>query len=311
MQRRAKIMNEIKRRFKELFSKNCYTRIDATHILDLYIGLDENAQCTLKYRGHFNKKLIKGSAAISIRQGQEKDYCYLLISLNNTDMLDTFCALCSDIVESTRHCENNESGYNTIIDRLYSWKKLFSSKKSKLQESTIMGLIGEMLFLRDYLFDVYGQHESLISWSGQELTHKDFSMDNIWYEVKAIHTGRMSVTINSLEQLQSNNNGELVIISLEKMSEAYNGICVSKIATSILNNLKFDEDKDIFLNQLSTQGYQFDSEDDNFVYECTNISRYKVDGTFPKLIRNAINDAIIKAQYDIDINQIRNFLIIE
>lgn len=309
MLQKTKIMNDIKARFREFFSKNHYTRIDPNHILDLYIGLNGNGQCTLEYRGHFTKKILKESSSIDIAQGSEENYNFLLLSLKDPEMFDTFCALCADIVESTRICDNNDSGYNVIIDRLYSWKKLFSSKKERLQESTIMGIIGELLFLHSYLFPTYGQHEALAAWSGQELTHKDFSMDHVWYEVKAIHTGKQQVRISSLDQLQSNNDGELIIVSLERMSEAYDGIFLSKIATRILNEITYDFDKDMFLNQLYHQGYQFSSDDDRYVYDCTSINRYKVSYNFPKLIRNEINEAIVQAQYDIDINEILKYQI--
>ncbi len=67
---------------------------------------------------------------------------------------------------------------------------MFSAPKKMLSESEIMGLMGELLFLRDFLFEKYGKGEALKSWSGQELTHKDFSYNNKWYEVKAIHSGK-------------------------------------------------------------------------------------------------------------------------
>ena len=302
-------MIDIKKKFKEFLSNDHYIRIDPEHVLDLYIGINGNGQCTLEYRGKFSRKAIRGSASIIITQGSEKDYNYLLISLKDSEMIDTFCALCNDIVESTRRCESNEVGYTVIIERLYSWKKLFSSAKDQLQESAVMGLVGELYFLQTYMFKTYGQHDALASWTGQELTHKDFSLDNIWYEIKTIHVGKSSVKISSLEQLQSNNDGELVVIELERMSEAYDGIYLSKLATQILSSISSDSDKDIFLNQLCNQGYRFESENDRFVYDIKATSRYRVDSNFPKLVRNEIIEAIVQAQYDIAINEITPYLI--
>ena len=51
---------------------------------------------------------------------------------------------------------------------------MFQGKPNKLQEQDIMGLIGELLFLRDYMIPTYGEDIALLSWSGSELTHKDF-----------------------------------------------------------------------------------------------------------------------------------------
>ena len=226
-------------------------------------------------------------------------------------MFDTFCALLEDIIETTRSCPDNPSGYQVVINRLYSWKKMFSSKKKKLDESAIMGLIGELTFLDNYMFSKYGKTKALEAWSGQELTHKDFSLENTWYEVKSIHSGKDSVKISSLEQLQSNNFGELVVIPLERMSPAFNGVTLSKLANKIMKELDSDEDLDKFISKLSEQGFDFDSETDDYVYQVLSVDRYAVNSSFPKIIRLEIPTAIVHAQYDISITSILPFLINE
>lgn len=304
-------MNNLKNRFKEFFKNGYFTRIDDVHVLDLYLGLNEKGQYTLEYRGNFNIKEVKGSSAIGVSQGTTSSYSYLLIFLKDTDMFDTFCALLDDIIETTRSCPDNPSGYQVVINRLYSWKKMFSSKKKKLDESAIMGLIGELTFLDNYMFSKYGKTKALEAWSGQELTHKDFSLENTWYEVKSIHSGKDSVKISSLEQLQSNNFGELVVIPLERMSPAFNGVTLSKLANKIMKELDSDEDLDKFISKLSEQGFDFDSETDDYVYQVLSVDRYAVNSSFPKIIRLEIPTAIVHAQYDISITSILPFLINE
>lgn len=304
-------MNNIKKRFRELFKNGYFSRVDDNHILDLYLGLNEKGQYTLEYRGSFMIKEVKGSSVIGVSQGATSKYSYLLIFLKDTEMFDTFCALIFDIIETTRKCPDNASGYLVIINRLYSWKKMFSSKKKKMDESSIMGLIGELYFLDEYMFPKYGKSNSLNAWSGQELTHKDFSLDNIWYEVKSIHSGKDTVKISSLEQLQSNNDGELAIISLEKMSPAYNGLTLSKLANKIMKEFDSDEDLDKFISKISEQGFSFDAELDDYVYQVCGFDRYIINAEFPKIIRVEINPAIVQAQYDISITSILPFLISE
>jgi hypothetical protein len=186
---------------------------------------------------------------------------------------------------------------------------MFAVTKKLLTESEIMGLIGELLFLRDFLFEKYGKGEALKSWSGQELTHKDFSYNDKWYEVKAIHSGKDSVKISSLEQLQSTNEGELVVFSLEKMSPSYDGIKINPLALNILNLLELDVQKDMFLNCILAQGFTFLENYDEYVYELTSLTRYLVDSSFPKLTRDVLNEAIIKVQYDLSLAIINNHII--
>jgi len=304
-------MNNIRKRFKEFFRNGFFTRVDDNHVLDLYIGLNEKGQYTLEYRGDFVIKEVKGSGVIGVSQGATSKYSYLLIFLKDTDMFDTFCALVEDIIETTRSCPDNPSGYLVVTNRLYSWKKMFSSKKKKMDESAIMGLIGELYFLDNYMFTKYGKTDSLNAWSGQELTHKDFSLEDTWYEVKSIHSGKESVKISSLEQLQSSNYGELVIIPMERMSPAFNGVTLSKLANKIMKEFDSDEDLDKFISKMSEQGFSFDSEIDEYVYQIISIDRYAVDIDFPKIVRVEMPPAIIQAQYDISITSILPFLINE
>ena len=304
-------MNNIRSRFKEFFKNGYFSRVDESHVLDLYIGLNEKGQYTLEYRGAFIIKDVKGSGAIGVSQGTTSKYSYLLIFLKDTDMFDTFCALIEDIIETTRTCQDNPSGYRVVTNRLYSWKKMFSSKRKKMDESTVMGIIGELYFLDNFMFPKYGMTNSLNAWSGQELTHKDFSLENTWYEVKSIHSGKDTVKISSLEQLQSNNSGELIVVPMERMSPAYNGVTISKLANKIMKEFDSDEDLDKFISKLSEQGFCFDSEAEDYVFEVKGIDRYSVTFDFPKIIRVDIPPAIVKAQYDISLTSILPFLITE
>jgi hypothetical protein len=98
-----------------------------------------------------------------------------------------------------------------------------------------MGLIGEILFLRGTLKNRIGLSEALRSWTGQEMTRKDFSYNNTWTEVKTINSGKQTIRISSIEQLDSSEVGELAVFAPEKMSGSYDGI---KLNSLIVNTRK-------------------------------------------------------------------------
>jgi hypothetical protein len=303
-------MEKIKERFLEIEGKNIFSRINPSHIIDLYVGHDDQGRYAIKYRGSFKPESgIKSVAGIAVNQFKNEDFNTLQFSLMYNENKELFFTFCEDIFETTRSIADNRNAYKTILNRYYSWKKMFSTPKKLLSESEIMGLIGELLFLRDYLFEKYGKGEALSGWSGQELTHKDFSYNDVWYEVKAIHSGKDSVKISSLEQLQSTNNGELVVFSLEKMSASYDGIKINNLALEILNSLDMDALKDVFLSAIMYQEFTFDESYNEFVYDLISMNRYSVNSEFPKLTRNDVNDAIIKAQYDLSLAILNNYLI--
>ena len=293
--------------FKEQFAPGCFKRVGTKHPLDIYIGMDEENHYALEFRGNFTPQTIKSSNAISIRQYETNEFASLMFSLVNSDMLDNFCVFCDDIIESTKQTIDEKKGYKLIINRFYSWKKMFQAKPKEMDPSKIMGLIGELLFLRDFMIPKYGCSVSIRSWSGSELTHKDFSLESSWYEVKAVSVGKNTVRISSLEQLQSHNNGELVIFQLEKMSPTFDGLNLNKLAGSILKEIDSDETKEIFINKLVDAGFAFEAVYSEYVYNLILGERYKVNSDFPKLTTEDVKDAIANAQYDLIISQIQDY----
>jgi len=303
-------MEKIKERFIEIEGKNVFTRINPSHIIDIYIGHDDQGRCAIKYRGNFNaENRIKSVSGIAVNQFKNETFNTLQFSLISNSNAELFFTFCEDIIYATKTITDNVKAYKIILDRFFSWKKMFSAQKNLLTESEIMGLIGELLFLRDFLFVKYGKSDAIKSWSGQELTHKDFSYNDIWYEIKTIHSGKDSVRISSLEQLQSSIDGELVVFSLEKMSSAYNGLKINILAFSILNSLEFDSDKDLFLSNIMNQGFTFNENYDDQVYELISMTRYLVNSDFPKLTRVDVSDAILKVQYDLSLAVLNNYII--
>jgi hypothetical protein len=300
----------VKDRFLTIDGKNIFTRISPFHFIDLYVGNDEQGRYAIKYRGKFApESSVKSVAGIEVNQYQNEEFNTLQFSLTYNDNKQLFFTFCDDIIETTLAIEESKVAYKTILNRYFSWKKMFSVPKRLLTESEIMGLLGELIFLRDFLFDKYGKGEALKSWSGQELTHKDFSYHDKWYEVKAIHSGKNSVKISSFEQLQSDEDGELIVVSLEKMSASYDGIKINMLATEILNSIEFDDQKDMFLGALSLQGFVFNENYNEFVYALTSMTRYQVNAAFPKITRDDVSEAILKVQYDLSLAFLNSYII--
>ena len=214
-------------------------------------------------------------------------------------MLDTFCVFISDLVESTRNAIDDKTGYQMIKNRYYAWRKMFYQKNHLLDEKEVMGLLGELLFLRDTIIPLCGSLRALASWSGQEKTKKDFSLDQTWYEVKTIHYGKESVRISSLEQLDSNVVGHLIVYQLEKMSQAFDGLRLNSLCRSILKTLNSDESRDVFIEKLADSGFTFESAYDEYVYEVKMVNSYTVNESFPKLKKDIIPEGISKVQYDL------------
>ena len=299
---------DIRSQFSAFRRPEYFSRIDDEHILDLHIGLDEKGRKSIELRSMFKPVKVTGTSAIDVTQYTKSEYNTIRFSLKDDDMSGLFYKFCEDIIEQTKDLKNEKDGYKAITTRFFQWKKMFVlSKNTFLTEPEIMGMIGEILFLRGPLADEIGLSEALKSWSGQELTHKDFSCSDKWYEVKTISRGNTTVRISSLEQLDSDKNGELIVYSLEKMSPAYNGISLNKLILETRQMFLSADDADTFLAKVAMQGYEYNNYYDEFVFEVSGLTRYKVTDQFPKLTHANVPKEITKANYDLALAEIMSF----
>lgn len=300
-------MNHIEELFKEHFKLSYFKLIDSSHPLCLYIGADEQNHKAIEYRGVFKPVKLKSTEVVRVEHCHNKDCESIVISLLNEDMLSTFCAFCQDLVDSTSLAINEEEGYKILVNRIYIWKKMFVSRRGLLEEKDIIGLIGELMFLKEYIIPKYGKAKGISCWTGSEKTKKDFSFDQTWFEVKTIHSGNSHVTISSFEQLESEYLGELIVYQLEKMSPQYTGINLNKIAKGILFDLDLDELKDLFFQKLTERGFGFESDYNQFVYELSRCDKYQVTSDFPCLRRTSSMGAISQVKYDLLLSKIKSF----
>lgn len=303
---------DIKDRFSEFTKPGYFSRVSSTHIAELYIGLDEKGQKAIELHEKFSPRKITGTSAIDVAQYKKEEYYTIRFSLIDNDVCGLFYKFCDDLIEQSAIVKDKSESYTIIINRYFQWKKLFiNSKRKFLSEPEIMGLIGEICFLRGNLAERIGLSEAIGSWSGQELTHKDFSYNEQWFEVKTIHRGSQTVKISSIEQLESKNNGELIIYSLEKMSENYAGITLNKLFNETCDMFDNVDERDRFRAKVYMQGYEYHSYYDDYVYELSGFSRYTVNKDFPKLTTSILPPAIRKATYEITLADISDFMIRE
>lgn len=299
--------NSIFEIFKEGFEPGCYKRVQSNSALNLYVGKNENGLYSFEYRGVFTPTRVKCSELILVEQFSYDGFYSICFSLNNAELLERFSIFCQDLVDAVENIDDDCLGYKEICNRFFSWKKLFKPNTGNLAEPEIMGLIGELLFLRDEMIPLYGEDKAIESWMGPERTHKDFSFDNKWVEIKTISSGKESVRISSVEQLDGNDDGCLAVYSLEKMSTNYNGIKLNALVNGIYLNLHNAYLRDLYMSKLSQYGYDGAPDYDNVVFDLTNLSSYVVKDDFPRLKREVLPMAITKAQYDITLSDLESY----
>lgn len=300
--------NVIYQTFRENFSSRHFIRFGENRHLNLYIGRDDDSRFSFDFRGIYKPIKISSSDFIAVAQYKEDDLFTLRFSLKDSNLLEYFCTFCQDLLDSVRVTNDDESAYQTLRSRYYSWRQLFRPDNGRMTEAEIMGLIGELLFLRDHMIPERGIDVALDSWTGPEKTHKDFSDQRDWFEVKTITFGKESVRISSIEQLDSNVDGCLVVYELEKMSPSFEGIKLNHLVNHIIAMLANASQRETFMAKLQLFDFDFSKEYDNLVFVKRGEHMYKVDSeNFPRIRRDVLPNAIMRVQYELLLTEIESF----
>jgi hypothetical protein len=295
-------MISVKELFGKIRNEGYFIRVDNSHPLELMVGVDDKGRKAIRLIGKFSVNQVKSTNEIEVNHftlssGQNT----ILLSLINDKNSSIFFKFCEDIIEYLRDVEDGAVGYQKLISRYSNWRNIFVRSGNIMSESEIMGLLGELIFLNNYLSKKIGIEKAIYSWTGQELTHKDFSNEKNWYEIKAVSKSKSSVHISSIEQLDSNTVGFLVVIKLEKMSSSFDGLKLSDVVSKILSLIKNENLESLFLKKLGQSGYDVSAVYDDLVYEIDTVKFYRVDEDFPKIQRSKISKAIKSVSYEISL----------
>jgi hypothetical protein len=293
-----------KKKFDIITQNSHFLRVDETHPLELLVGLNDFQQKNLRFIGTFEKAKIKSTRIIEVTHTISNKKLMLNFTLIDNDFSDLFYLFCNDLIDSSRLVPQS-SGYVFLVNRYEKWKGFGTSSHKYLSENEIKGLLGEIYFLKVKLFPKYGISQSIDCWTGTEPTKKDFSYGNIWYESKSVSSN--VVTISSIEQLESDSNGYLVLHYLEKMSSESNGISLNNLIDSVLDLISADLDRSHFIMKTVQAGYYHEEYYDQFVYKITREEYYEVNSDFPKLCRSLLPSALSNARYDLVISMLSQF----
>lgn len=300
------IMNKIE---NEKLTKT-YRRIDEEHPVDIYLGYSEENFPSMSISLYGRPIKVNSSNSIQVQMRKKSENSVnLTFNLLDKDKETIFYKFCEDIIESTRNAKCT-SYLAYIIARWNKWRGMFKRQNTELlTENQVVGLIGELLFLRDYMINTYGKHDALISWQGPSKSHKDYEIKNTWYEIKTVRQGASKVKISSIEQLDSNVKGSLVVYSLEVTNENVEGrITLNLLVKELFTIFEEFELISLFQSKLIEVGYSYEDEYDSYNFNFIRRDIYEVKDGFPRISTDDLIDGIVSVSYDISLVNIKKFL---
>ena len=289
-------------------SHNGYLNIHIEHPLELKIGYYK-----IGYKGLIIMDTgeicdIPSTYAVNVKNIQLKNGQWALrFELLNNGYEEEFLHLCWDIIQYSQY---SKTPLKNLIKRYLSWQKFLQyHKNNAFSIQRQKGLIGELLYLEEFI-NKNGEKEALRAWSGPDGSDQDFVYSNSWTEVKTVSLAAETVSISSLQQLDQNTEGNLVIYTLEKTAPCDDminlAIKVEEIKDLIKNNNKA---LDIFSMKLYKYGYR-ESEIEEYKrnnYRYVEQKEYLVNKSFPKLTRNNVMPEIVSCKYSLSLSAIEKY----
>jgi len=179
-----------------------------------------------------------------------------------------------------------------------------------MDEHILKGLLGELLFLQELIEKGEPLLMAVQGWVGAGGADQDFVYEDGWHEVKSVGASAASVTISSLEQLDCADEGELVIMRIDKAAPDKAGALSLNDAVRQISSKLTDASGalDLFRSKLSTYGYIDLQEYSEQKYSFSGSQRYGVNDTFPRLTRQNVPTQIESLHYELSLLSLTNWL---
>ncbi len=217
----------------------------------------------------------------------------LTLALEDEANADKFSAVGMHIAEKTKALQG-EMLVRRTLEELISWSRLISPSRIGIPQRELIGLIGELHILHQYILPAKGSKVGINSWIGIEGAKQDFVFDDYSFEVKAHRSGFSDkITISSAEQLFKQTE-RLFLIKLDiSTSESSENLSLEVLRASILDLLADDPMYyDLFENSYLEKTEKASEDQLLTNFHKTGLTIYEVNESFPRLTPENIAEGI-------------------
>ena len=264
-------------------------------IIDLEELLDKDIELSLK--------------GIDLKTSKKDNSSFLTLILKNETNWEIFLQLCEDLMISAKAVKSNRA--KNIHSRLVRWQTFLKYENHNISEEIQIGLMGELIFLNEYLSKYVSLEQAINAWVGPEKEKQDFRLKGISIEIKSFMDNKQDqVNISSVEQLNNNDNNLYLCTMGFKSSDS--GETLEDYCKKIQKRI-YEECPSIlsvFEDLLMSYGYYLHCKYDNL----KQLSQYKnscyiVNNKFPKIPITIKNPAILNINYKLDLSYCKEFLV--
>ena len=294
-------------------------RADVEHSLDYWFGRDLQGRYVLCFDSDAE---VPAASSVPKPAGIEVNTlalgeadCRLILTLLESEQFEIFRALCFDLMRSTAMLSVNESsaGLSITLNRLRRWQSLLEKARDDLlTTSRIIGLVGELLVLRDLLLPRMNIFDAVQSWRGPYGDEQDFLLTGRIIEVKTqLSTSDRYLPVSSEEQLDTESGAILICYQTLDVpaDEAGGAVSLNGLVSSLADPMAANDHAaaDLFQTALLEAGYRRRGEYGRPYWLLNGRSFYEVGDAFPRITPGMISGGIDRVRYRIAIQACAEF----
>lgn len=291
--------------------------ISGCNAVPLYWGKDAEGSCLLvvELEGDHSEQFRQNGTSVhgvrvDLRRLDATRSQGLVLILEQHVDRDLFLGLCETLIASLQQTTDPAAALAVALAHIRRWKSFLAGKKARLlSPEEIRGLFGELQFLRSLYRGPLDEHAAVDAWCGPDRVHQDFIFGNTAVEAKALSgKERSTVRISSEDQLESLcDHLYLTIYRLSVMPDSDRAMSLNDMARQIESELTESDTSDEFSRRLGAYGYVDMREYDEPRFLVSSQRTYRVEGTFPRLVRSGLPDGIARLSYEIELEAITEF----
>jgi hypothetical protein len=239
---------------------------------------------------------------------REGDDLQILFMLRDDNFKSVFFEFCKGLHEHIGAESSIENAAVEAINYTWSWYRFLNGKRpEELSPEAQRGLIGELVFLRDYLVPRYSWEDAINFWSGPFGNPKDFSWGEFAVEAKThLNDACPFIKISSEFQLDAEDISILWLFVLGFQRDSEDGEdskTLTDVVSDIVSDLSSSAPKTLegFYHHLLAYGYSPKHNYDKYHWRWNNPRLFRVKKDFPAIQSAGLLQGVSKVSYQISL----------
>lgn len=182
----------------------------------------------------------------------------ITIKLLDTEFLDIFNSLTSDLYANLIKADDNIDAVQVFVYTLNKWNEFFKKFGVKiLTEQRQRGIYGELYFLKNHVMPFCSDRDALSAWYGHSSKHQDFSFSHGNVEIKTtIRKQHKKVAISNEKQLDNTGMENLFLYCITLNQDMNSGQSLPELVYEIRERFLVTPNAEYIFNEyLLRTGY--------------------------------------------------------